>query len=60
MDTDLLRLLLVSQDNLYILWDALMRHRLMMDIGDPEYDDTVRLLERVGDLLADNIHKARR
>jgi hypothetical protein len=56
----LLRLLLVSQDNLYILWDALMRHRLMMDIGDPEYDDVVVLLERVGDLLADNIHRSSR
>lgn len=51
------RLLLVSQDELYILWDSLMKHRLTMDIGDPEYDDVIFLLERVGDLLADNIYK---
>jgi len=50
-------LLLVSQDELYILWDSLMKHRLTMDIGDPEYDDVIFLLERVGDLLADNIYK---
>ena len=46
------RLLLVSHDELLILWDALMRHRLALDVGDPEHDDVVRLVERVGELLA--------
>lgn len=48
------RLLLLSNDDLLILWDALMRHRLALDIGDPELADTTILVERVGDLLADN------
>ena len=53
------RLLLVSQDDLYILWDALMRHRLSIDTGDPDFDEVISLLERVGDLLADNIDRSR-
>lgn len=52
------RLLLLSLDDLYILWDALKRHRLAIDIGDPEFDDTVRLMDRVGELLADTYSRA--
>jgi len=48
------RLLLLAYDELLILWDALMRHRLAIDVGDPEFDDVVLLIERVGDLLADS------
>lgn len=47
------RLLLLSYDELVILWDALMRHRLAVDIGDPEFSDIVKLVERVDQLLED-------
>jgi hypothetical protein len=45
------RLLLLSHDELLILWDALMRHRLAVDVGDPDFDDIVRMTERVEELL---------
>ena len=51
------RLLLLSYDELLILWDALIRHQLALDIGDPEHDDIVLLLERVGELLTDSLDK---
>ena len=47
------RLLLLTYDELRILWDALWRHRLAIDVGDADHDDMVRTLDRVGALLAD-------
>jgi hypothetical protein len=48
------RLLLCSYDELRVLWDALMRHRLHLgdDPGDSDFEICLILNERVGDLLA--------
>jgi hypothetical protein len=48
------RLLLCSYDELRVLWDALMRHRLHLgaDPGDTDLETAQRLNERLGDLLA--------
>ncbi len=51
------RLLLLSHDELLILWDALMRHRLALDPGDPEWEDMLQLLHRIGDLMSNNLDK---
>lgn len=52
MQVDDATLLLLSYDELGLVWDALMIRYSMLDVGDPEYVDVKRLLERVGDLLA--------
>jgi hypothetical protein len=48
------RLLLLSYDELRVLWDALMEHRLRLgaDPGDADLATCQLLNERVGDLLA--------
>ena len=48
------RLLLLSYDELRVLWDALLRHRLRLgdDPGDSDFETCLILNERVGDLLA--------
>lgn len=51
------RLLLVDFDELHVLWDAIVRHRLSLDIGDPDFVTTVALADRIGELMSDEQHR---
>jgi len=48
------RLLLLSYDELRVLWNALLRHRLFLgnDPGDTDLEVAILLNERIGYLLA--------
>lgn len=52
------RLMLLSYDDLLVLWDALYVFRCSsVTPGDPEFEEVVSLQERVGELLASEVDK---
>jgi hypothetical protein len=52
------RLVLLTFDELCVLWDALARHRLFFeDPGDYDLEISQQLQERLGDLMADEYEK---
>lgn len=53
------RLLLLTYDELRVLWDALATFRRHLDIGDADFDGVRALHDRIGDLMADEFHRLR-
>lgn len=53
------RLLLVDLDDLRVLWDAVLRHRLSLDPGDFDLEVAQVLQERLGELLSEEWEHAK-